>query len=199
MNKQEFLTQLRNGLLGLPKDDVEERVAFYAEMIDDRIDDGVSEEQAINDIGPISEVVNQIIADIPITKLVKEKIKPARKIKAWEIVLLVLGSPLWLAFLITAFALVLTLYIVLWVLIITVWAIFVSFVVVAVFGVVAGIVFAAMINSVSGMVLIAGGIVCAGLSIFAFFGCKAATKGILKLTKKLAISIKNCFIKKERV
>ncbi len=199
MNKQEFLTQLRNGLSGLPKDDVEERVAFYAEMIDDRIDDGVSEEQAINDIGPISEVVNQIIADIPITKLVKEKIKPARKIKAWEIVLLVLGSPLWLAFLITAFALVLTLYIVLWVLIITVWAIFVSFVVVAVFGVVAGIVFAAMINSVSGMVLIAGGIVCAGLSILAFFGCKAATKGILKLTKKLAISIKNCFIKKERV
>lgn len=199
MNKKEFLTQLQQGLSGLPKDDVEERVAFYAEMIDDRIDDGVSEEQAINDIGPISEVVNQIIADIPLTKLVKEKIKPARKIKAWEIVLLVLGSPLWLAFLITAFALVLTLYIVLWVLIITVWAIFVSFVVVAVFGVVAGIVFAAMINSVSGMVLIAGGIVCAGLSIFAFFGCKAATKGILKLTKKLAISIKNCFIKKERV
>ena len=45
--------------------------------------------------------------------------------------------------------------------------------------------------------MIGAGIVCAGLSIFMFYGCKAATKGILVLTKKLAVWIKNCFIKKE--
>ena len=37
MNKQEFLTQLRQGLSGLPQDDIEKRLTFYSEMIDDRI------------------------------------------------------------------------------------------------------------------------------------------------------------------
>ncbi len=33
MNKQEFLTDLRKALSGLPQDDIEERIAFYGEMI----------------------------------------------------------------------------------------------------------------------------------------------------------------------
>ena len=47
--------------------------------------------------------------------------------------------------------------------------------------------------------MIAIGFVCAGLSIFMFYGYKAATNGILILTKKVATGIKNCFIKKEKV
>ncbi len=43
MNKQAFLTQLRKGLSGLPQEDIEERLAFYSEMIDDRIEEGLSE------------------------------------------------------------------------------------------------------------------------------------------------------------
>ena len=34
MNKQEFLAALREGLRGLPPADIEERIAFYDEMID---------------------------------------------------------------------------------------------------------------------------------------------------------------------
>ena len=52
-------------------------------------------------------------------------------------------------------------------------------------------------NKISGAVMLLGGIVCAGLSIFMFFGCKAVTKGILILTKKIALRIKSCFIRKE--
>ena len=33
MNKQEFLTELRKGLSGLPQNDIEERLAFYGEML----------------------------------------------------------------------------------------------------------------------------------------------------------------------
>jgi len=36
-----------------------------------------------------------------------------------------------------------------------------------------------------------------GLSIFLFYGCKAATAGTLILTKKMALWTKNIFIKKE--
>lgn len=97
MNKQEFLGKLRSGLSGLPQGDVEERLTFYSEMIDDRMEEGISEEEAVCEIGSVDEIVSQIIADIPFTKLVREKIKPNRTLRPWEIVLLVLGSPVWLS------------------------------------------------------------------------------------------------------
>ena len=37
MNKQEYIALLRKGLTGLPQEDIEERAAFYGEMIDDRM------------------------------------------------------------------------------------------------------------------------------------------------------------------
>ena len=111
MNKQEFLAQLRKGLSGLPKDDIDERLTFYSEMIDDRMEDGIPEETAVREIGTVDVLVSQIIADIPLGKLVKEKITPKEKLKAWEIVLLVLGSPIWLSLLIVAFNVIFSLYI----------------------------------------------------------------------------------------
>ena len=197
MNKQEFLVQLRKGLSGLPKEDINERLTFYSEMIDDRMEDGIPEETAVREIGTLDELVSQIIADIPLGKLVKEKITPKEKLKAWEIVLLVLGSPIWLSLLIAAFAVIISLYVVLWSVIIVLWAAFASFVACGLAGIAAGIYFAAGGNGLMGITTIGTGIACAGLSIFLFYGCKAATKRILILTKKLAIRIKNCFIKKE--
>ena len=38
MHKQEFLAQLRKGLSGMPQDDIEERLVFYSEMVDDRME-----------------------------------------------------------------------------------------------------------------------------------------------------------------
>ena len=60
MEKEEFLEELRNRLNGLPQKDIDERVSFYSEMIDDRVEDGMTEEEAINNIGGIDEVVKQI-------------------------------------------------------------------------------------------------------------------------------------------
>ena len=47
MTKFEFLEELRNGLNGLPKNEIEERISFYSEIIDDYIEDGLSEEHAV--------------------------------------------------------------------------------------------------------------------------------------------------------
>lgn len=197
MNKQEFLTELRKGLSGLPKEDIEERLTFYSEMIDDRMEEGLSEDAAVSDIGAVDEIVQQIIADIPLTKLVKEKIKPKRKMKAWEIVLLILGSPVWLPLLIVAFAIILVIYVCLWVVIIALWSVFAAFAASA-FGCIVGcFIYFFHGNPLGGIAVFGTGIACAGLSIFLFFGCLAASKGIIKLTKKIAIGIKNCFIRKE--
>ena len=197
MNKQEFLTKLRKELSGLPQKDIEEYLTFYTEMIEDRIEEGLSEEEAVSAVGSLEEIVKQIVSDTPLMKIAKERIKQKSQLKSWEIVLLILGSPIWLSLGIAVFAVVLSLYIVLWSLIVSVWAIFASTVACCIGGVLSCIVFTLSGNSVSGFAILSAGIVCAGLSIFMFYGCKTATKGILILTKKMAIWIKNCFIKKE--
>ena len=197
MNKQEFLVQLRKGLSGLPQEDIEERLLFYSEMIDDRMEEGGTEEDAVSGIGSVEAIIAQIKADIPLTKLVRDKITPKKSIKAWEIVLLVLGSPIWLSLLIAAFAVILSLYAVIWAVVISLWSVFGGLIGCALGGIAGGTVIACNGNALSGIAVLAAGIVCIGLSIFTFYGCKMATKGTLMLTKKMAIWIKNCFIKKE--
>ena len=197
MSKQEFLIQLRKRLSGLPQDDIEERLTFYSEMIEDRMEEGLPEEDAVSAVGTVDGIVAQIITDIPVAKIAKERTKPKRRLKAWEIVLLALGSPIWLSLLIAAFAIILSLYISMWAVIISLWAVFASFATCSIGGVLSRITFTIGGNGVSGVVMLAAGIVCAGLSILMFYGYKAATKGILILTKKMAIWTKNCFMGKE--
>ncbi|MBE6789415.1 MAG: DUF1700 domain-containing protein [Ruminococcaceae bacterium] len=197
MSKQEFLAQLRKGLSGLPQDDVDECLTYYSEMIEDRIEEGLSEEQAVSAVGSVKEIVAQTVSDVPLSKITKQRIKSTRRLKAWEIVLLALGSPIWLSLLIAALAVILSLYVVLWSVITSLWAVFASLAACSVGGVVSGVVFAIGDNGLTGIAVIAAGIVCAGLSIFMFYGCNATTRGVLIFIKKIAVWIKNCFIKKE--
>ncbi len=196
MNKQEFLSGLKAKLIGLPQDDIDERIGFYSEMIEDRVEDGLSEEQAITQLDTLENIVAQIMSEISLTKLVREKVKPSRKLSVWEIVLLVLGSPIWLSILIAMCAIVISIYAVVWSVIISLWAVEFSLAACSVGGVFASVVFMAKGNIVSGVAMLGAGILCAGLAIFCFYGCKYATKAILKLSKKIFIWIKSCFMRK---
>ena len=195
MSKQEFLVKLRKGLSGLPQDEIEERLNFYSEMIDDCMEEGLSEENAVRKIGPVETIISQIIAEVPLAKLVKEKIAPKKKWSAWEIVLLILGSPIWFSLLIAAFAVVLSLYVSLWSVIGSLWAVFGSLVSCAFGCAVSGIVLICCVKGVSGFAMIGAGLICAGFSIFLLFGCKAITNGTVILTRKMALGMKNCFVK----
>ena len=197
MKKIEFLNELRKGLSALPDKDIEERINFYSEIIDDRMEEGILEEAAVSELGSVNEVISQILSDIPLTKLVKQRVKSSRKLKTLEIVLLVLGSPLWLSLIIAAIAVVFALYVSLWAIIVSLWAVFAFFIACAFGGIFSAIVFALNSSIFSAILVFSAGFVCAGLSIFSFYGFKSATKGILVLTKKIALFIKNCFIKKE--
>ena len=197
MNKLDFVLALTERLSFLPWEEVEERVTFYSEMIDDRMEEGLSEDEAVAQIGSVDQIVSQIITETPFAKLVKGKLRPPKRMRAWEIVFLVLGFPVWLPLAIAAFAVVLSLYVTLWSVIISLWAVFASLVASG-FGVIlAGIVIAIGGNSLSGIAVIGVGSLCGGLSIFAFYGCKAATKGTILLTKKIAVWIKNGLAKRE--
>ena len=197
MNKQDFLLRLRADISGLPQEDIEERAAFYNEMIDDRMEEGLSEEEAVAEIGSVDEIVQQIIADTPLTKIVKENVKPKRKLKTWEIVLLAVGSPIWVSLLIAAAAVVFSLYITLWALVISLWAVELTFAVCALGCIALSVVLTVNGNAMAGIASLGAGFVLAGLAIFLFFGCVAASKGAVLLAKKIVLWIKSIFMKKE--
>ena len=197
MNKQAFLEQLRKGLSGLPKKDIDERLIFYCEMIDDRMEDGIPEEAAVREIGNIEGIVPQIIADIPLGKIIKEKMMQKKTLNTWEVILFALGSPIWLSLLIAVFSVFISLYVALWSVMIALWSVFASFAACGLAGIAARVFLAVGDNGLTGVTMIGAGMACAGLSVSLFFGCKAATKGLMNLTRKLAIRVKTCFIHKE--
>ena len=197
MTKREFIAALRKSLSGLPQQDMEDRLAFYGEMIDDRIEEGYTEEEAVSDVGSVEEVATQIIREIPLARIAKERIKPKKRLRAWEIVLLVLGAPIWLSLLVAAFAVVLSLYAVLWSVVVSLWSVFASLVGCALGGVIGGGILAISGNGLAGIATIGAGLSCAGLSVFLFFGCHAATKGMARLTSAMGLGIKRCFVRKE--
>ena len=65
MKKNEFLEELKTRLWAMPEADKERSVDYYSEMIDDRMEDGLSEEEAVAAIGDLDEIVSQILSESP--------------------------------------------------------------------------------------------------------------------------------------
>lgn len=120
-----------------------------------------------------------------------------KRLGYWEIVLLVLGSPVWIPLLIASFAVIIALYISLWSVIISLWAGFAALIGISLGTLLIGVRYELVGFFFGGVAMFGIGSVCAGLAIFAFFVCKAATNGIILLTKKMILSTKKHLLRKE--
>ena len=197
MTKQEFIIELALKLNGLPKAETQERISFYGEMIDDRIESGLTEEAAVADIGSVDDIATQILSEIPLGKIVKEKITPKRRFTWWEITLIAVGSPIWLSLLISLFAIVISVYAVLWSAIASIWAVDVALLGCFIGGLISAILLICNGAVAGGLAILGIAIFSAGASLAFFFVCRIATIGMAKLTKKIALGIKRLFIRKE--
>ena len=63
MTKTEFLSALRDGLRALPEADAARSLEYYHEMIDDRMDDGMTEEEAVAAVGDPGDVAGEILRE----------------------------------------------------------------------------------------------------------------------------------------
>ncbi len=199
MTKLDFLEALNEKLSGLPEDDVLRSLDYYSEIIDDLMEDGMTEEQAVEQLDSVDDIADRILLEVPLTKLVKQKIKPRRALRAWEIVLLILGSPIWLSLIVAAFAVVLLVYVSLWAVVISLYAAALSVAVAAVAAVALAIVFIVTGSFPSFMLLLGASLFCAGLSILMLFAFNQVTRGVIVLGKLILIGIKRCFVRKESV
>ena len=197
MTKLEFLLALQKELEAVPREDMQQRLTFYSEMIEDRVEEGLSEEEAITQIGTVEEVAAQILAEYPAECLPRESECGKRRLKTWQIVLIILGSPVWASVLIGAASVVVSLYISLWAAVISLWSIFVSVSACGAAFPVMGVFFLCTGHTHSGIAMLGAGLVLIGLAIFCYFGCKWASKGTAAIGKKAYLALKRCFTKKE--
>jgi len=106
MTKNEFLVALSNALEGIP--DRDKAIAYYAEMIDDRIEDGMSETAATASMGNIDAIRTKIISETPIQSFIKEK---ASMPMNWVMILiLIFGFPIWFSLLASACSVIFSLF-----------------------------------------------------------------------------------------
>ena len=196
MKKDEFIARLRKNLSGLPKDEREDRVSFYSEMIDDKLADGYPEEEVIEDLGTPEEVAKEVIGDTPLRTIIKERVKPKRSLRGWEVVLLVLGFPLWFPLVLTIFILFLSGFIVVWSLMIALLAVDLALVVGGIGSIVIGIMTIQSKGMTSAAFIAGAGMAVTGLGIIFILSTKGILKGLGKLTKKMLVGTKNMVVGK---
>ena len=201
MSKDAFIGELRHRMAGLPKEAVDRTVEYYSELIADSMEDGLSEEEAVSRLGSLDEIVANVVKDTPLSQIVETRIreKKAKRggIRAWEVILLVLGAPLWLPLLLAVLAVVLALYVTLWAVVIALWAVVAAVILTGVVAVVAGIVELCQLHLPQGLVLLGGGLVCMGLCALLFLLMKLITVGTVKLCKLIWTGIKSLFVGKK--
>lgn len=196
MTKKDFLAVLEVKLSGLPSEEIAERLLFYSEIIDDRIENGMSESDAVAELGKIDQIVEQIMLEVPLGKIVKERVKPKRELRPWEIVLIVLGSPIWGSALIAVFSVIIAIFAVVFSVIISFWAVQISMFACAIMGIFGSVICFIQSGLYSGLFMLGIAIFCAGVAIFCVLGCKKVTQFVFDLIKKLFILIKKSFVKR---
>ena len=68
MTKEQFLNDLKAALNGMKEEELEGVIAYYAEMIDDRMEAGMTEEAAIKAMEPVSVIAGRVLEEAGVTE-----------------------------------------------------------------------------------------------------------------------------------
>ena len=167
MDKNTFLQTLQKRLKGLPEEDVLRTLDYYREMIEDRMEEGLTEEEAVADMGAVDEIAEPLLP-----KAAK------RKLSAWEIVLLVLGFPVWFSLLAAVAAVIIAI-------VVSVYAVDISLAACCAGGILCAVVYLVQLHFAGAAFLFGAGLLCGGLAIFCFWGSNALMKLSFAALKKI--------------
>ena len=195
VNKTEFIDELYHLLNSLSKAERLQHLDYYEEMIADRMEDGLAEEEAVAALGRPADIAAQILGEIPP--------KPSRRFPIWAIVLIVLGSPLWLslflavaAVLVAVIAVVAAVYISLWAAIAAFYAADLAVLLGFLSGIAGGVFYLTQGISMPAVLFFGGGLVCAGATVLLFFLCNLLSRLLWQLSKWSVLKIIGLFRRK---
>lgn len=189
MDKATFLIELEDRLKNLSKSDMTKSLGFYSEIIEDRIEEGMSEQEAVNGLGNIDEIAREVMIDAtPLPKFAFTIMPFSKK----DVPLLVVSSPLLVVFL----GLTLLLYACIWFVIISLYLIDISFWVIGVAAIIGSI-----INFPEDMpfslLMFVGGLICLVVGLLAFSPIRKGSMKMISLTTRVSKKTKSIFLKKE--
>lgn len=202
MSKNDFLEILRFRLSHLPASEIEKHLSFYIESLDDRIEDGMNEYDAVSSLGNIDDIVSSIEQSISIPVLVKEKIKQTHKKinNKWIWAFLVIcGAPLWIPLLITIIMTIVSVYIIAWSIIITLYSLVATLGIVGICGVVIGAVNLFTTNIGSALMILGVNISALGFGIVIVSPVNIVSKKLIQLTKIFILKVKSLFVTRKEV
>ena len=185
MSGNEFLEALRGRLRGVPEEDIERSLEYYREMIGDSMEEGCSEEEAVAALGSVDEAVTAVLSGISADRIVREPSARNTKGPKASKVLAIAGSPLWAPVLIALAAAALAVFTSMWACFIALCAVPVALCDGALYGIIEAVYCAMGGYEFTALFFAGAAIVCAGLAVFAFPGCRAVWRGMRKLTAAL--------------
>ena len=196
MNKNAFMEELCHLLKSLPNAERQQHIDYYEEMINDRMEDGLNEEEAVAALGSAADIAAQILGDMPQ--------KPARRFPIWAIVLIVLGSPLWISLLLAAAAVIIAIiitiaaaYISLWAVAASLYAADLALLLGFLAGIAGGIFYLVQGITAPGIAFLGGGLVCAGSTVLLLFLCNLLARLLWRLSKWSVLRIIGLFRRKD--
>lgn len=193
MTKQEFLSELERALGKLPHAEVEQALAFYDEAISDRMEDGLSEAEAVADLGPVDEIAAQIAAETP--PIPRAIARANTGSCTLNIVLLAVFSPIWIPVVLALAAAALAVYVAIWAVIAALWAVDAVLVLMPFAGL------AALASTLGGGMPLPGvfvfglSLVSSGFGLVASFAVFWANKLLFRATRSFAHWIASLFVR----
>ena len=187
MNRKEFLRSLSRSLRGLSRAERAQSLDYYGEMIQDRVEEGLSEEEAVARLGSADEIARQILESNG------PKEKGSGRAPVWMIALIVLGSPVWLALLFAVLAVMLAAYIVAWSLIAALYAVLLGMAVCGPFGALCFVAEIARGYFARAALLLGAGCVLLGLALLALPWLNRATVAVARASACCAQRILRIF------
>lgn len=195
MNKTDFLEALKKGLKDYSPNEIAQYTDYYSEMIDDRIEEGLSEEEAVADVGTPEAAVAQIKTENPITNRKRERVP----LKTWQIVLIAVGSPIWLSLLIAFASIIFSLIAGILSALVSLYSVCLAISASSVACIISPIIFIINKNYLAAVFFFGLGLLLAALAIYSFIGLRSLTKLLTKGCKNLILWIKKLFTRKEEL
>lgn len=193
MTKQEFLSELERALGKLPHAEVEQALAFYDEAISDRMEDGLSESEAVAGLGPIDEIAAQIAAETPpIPRAIARANTGSRTL---NIVLLAVFSPIWVPVALALAAAALAVYVAIWAVIASLWIVDAVLVLMPFAGLASLAALAGGGMPLPGVFVLGLSLVSSGFGLVASFAVFWASKLLFQATRAFAHWVASLFVR----
>ncbi len=191
MTKSTFIDELRGLLESLNEDECNKFISYYEEIIEDYKESGLTEQEVIEKIGSPQSIANNILSE-------QDSINiniPSFNSKILNMILLILGFPLWGSLLLTAVLLILSAYIIIWCIPFTTGVSSIAFFVASLVSIIGSPFMMADVLTV-GIVQLGLGITSVGISILLGLVTIYLSKKFIVITKQLTFKVFKSFNKK---